>query len=151
MGNTAKYMSYKAAWEKIKAAQAEGFNLETVTICESLISDRLFSYVLGVNPKSKLNECSQFGTLISEWRSLANGPLPIFEGQDLGAAVDAWRKERNTVIHAIAKSIPGTPTILISDYESKAKRCAETGAKLARKVSDWHRQQLSIAQKQRTP
>ena len=43
MANTAKYLSYKYAFERMKTAVARGFHLEAVVIAESVISDRLHS------------------------------------------------------------------------------------------------------------
>ena len=43
--NTAKYESYTEAWRRIKAAQEKEFFLEAIVIEESIISDRLVSYL----------------------------------------------------------------------------------------------------------
>src|ERR1039458_436299 len=84
---------------------------EVVTICESIISDRIFSYVKGFNPASKANIKTPFERLISEWRTLAQGNLPQHGTSDLGQAVNSWRIERNDVVHGLAKSLPGEPTL----------------------------------------
>jgi hypothetical protein len=47
-GNAAKYLSYRQAWARIGAAQGHGFYLEAVTIVESVITDRLISYLVGI-------------------------------------------------------------------------------------------------------
>lgn len=44
-GNGAKYLSYREAWARIKLARRQGFFLEAVTIEESIISDRLLSFL----------------------------------------------------------------------------------------------------------
>ncbi len=44
-GNVAKYLSYREAWARIKLARRQGFFLEAVTIDESIISDRLLSFL----------------------------------------------------------------------------------------------------------
>ena len=44
-GNHAKYLSYRLARDRMKAAIEADFPLEAVTIAESLITDRLLSFV----------------------------------------------------------------------------------------------------------
>lgn len=95
--NTAKYLSYAEAWRRIKAATAQGFHFEVVTLCESIISDRLLSYVRGINPSGRVNVRTPFASLISEWRNLAGKDIPPYGTSNLGAAVSTWRVERNTV------------------------------------------------------
>src|SRR5690625_4488971 len=47
-GNTAKYESYKAAFERIDAGIEKEAPIEVVALCESIISDRLLSFVCGI-------------------------------------------------------------------------------------------------------
>ena len=140
--DTSKYLSYAEAWRRIKRATDSGFHFETVTLCESIISDRLLSYVLGVNRTSAVNTHTPFARLISEWRRLAKS-LPDHGGNDLGAVVDEWRKARNAIVHGLAKSYPGTPTGDLKPFLERAQQAAEQGTRLARTVSNWHRQQLT--------
>jgi len=152
-GNQAKYLSYAEAWRRINAAIAGQFYFEAVTLSESIISDRLLSYVSGVDPNSKLKTKTAFAQVIAEWRRLA-GTLPSDPNYgDLGAAVDAWRIERNKVVHGLVKSKPGTPTQNVSGFLNEAKKTADAGKRLARKVSDWHKSELRRANKgfNRTP
>jgi len=140
--NTAKYLSYAEAWRRIKAATAQGFHFEVVTLCESIISDRLLSYVRGFNPSSKANVRTQFASLISEWRKLAVRDLPPYGASDLGAAVNTWREERNAVVHSLTKSEPGTPTSQLQSFITRAEQAAKAGEGLARAVSNWHKRRL---------
>lgn len=55
-GDEAKFLSYAEAWARIRAVRKHGFFLEAVTIQESIISDRLSSFVVkncGEDPTSK--------------------------------------------------------------------------------------------------
>jgi hypothetical protein len=145
--NTTKFLSYKEAWRRINDATAKGFYFEVVTLCESIISDRLLSYIRGVDKRSKASINTPFANLIREWRELLNGDIPWRDALDLGAEVDAWRKERNTIIHGLTKSEPGTPTLESQPFITRAEQTAKTGAKLARYVSGWHRQELRAHRK----
>lgn len=55
-GDRAKYLSYAEAWARIRLASRQGFFLEAVTVEESIISDRLTSYLVkscDLDPASK--------------------------------------------------------------------------------------------------
>ena len=142
MSNTAKYLSYQEAWRRIKAANEAGFHFETVTLCESIISDRLLSYIRGINPSSKTGTRTHFAKLILEWRK-CSAALPLYKGTDLGSAVDAWRDERNLVVHGLTKSEPGTATDELQPFLARAETTAAKGVELARAVSTWHKKQLT--------
>lgn len=126
------------AWKRVNGAIEGGHFFEAVTICESIISDRLFSYIYGVSPDTKLQLHSPFAKLIKAWKKLAGNTLP----EGLADDVDAWRKKRNSVVHGLVKSVPGRPTDDIDSFLDKAEQTALTGERLAREVSLWHKQQL---------
>lgn len=137
--NTAKYLSYTEAWRRINDAMSKGFYFEVVTLCESIISDRLLSYVCGVNPSSSANIRTPFARLIKDWRRLGAGTLSVQGHPHLGAEVDAWRVERNLVLHGLTKSPPGSPTAPVQPFIVRAEQAAKTGVVLARVVSTWQR------------
>ncbi|MFM0603659.1 hypothetical protein PQR05_03905 [Paraburkholderia sediminicola] len=136
----AKGRRYAEAWWRIREARANGFYFEVVTLCESIISDRLLSYIVGKHEKA--NERTNFGSLIEKWKKLAGENLPSFESSNLADAVDDWREHRNEVVHGITKSLPGTAMPPLEEFIVRARETAERGAVLARLVSNWHRQQL---------
>lgn len=139
-------MSYAEAWRRIKAANNAGFHFEAVTICESIISDRLLSFVAGTEPEpsSKLTVKTPFGELIKRWRTQTK-ELPELHGVDLGYAVDQWRNQRNKIVHGLAKSAPGTPPEDLDAFLTQAKETAMRGAALARAVCRWHQARLKRA------
>src|ERR1051325_2142853 len=71
-GNRLKYFSYRAAWGGISNAQGHGFYLEAVTLEESIIVDRLISFLVreGAIEADKGLEKHSFGQLIQRWREL---------------------------------------------------------------------------------
>ena len=142
MSNKSKYLSYKKAWERINAALEQGFFLEAITIEESIISDRLLSYILGVEPKAKVGIKSGLGDLISHWRKHAGASLIQADGADLGDATNVWRVKRNSAVHGLVKSAPGTPTTQPDDFLELARQAAEDGKTLARKIQNWHKKML---------
>jgi Arc/MetJ-type ribon-helix-helix transcriptional regulator len=151
-GNSNKYESYREAWSRIKQAQENQFFLEAITIQESIISDRLISFL--TNPKvkkslskNKYGNWPSFGELIKHWRS--ESPEGVKYGKspdqiDLIEAVDQWRNNRNDAIHAIAKSDPGEPTQDIDIFLKQAQEVAERGEYLAKAVCSWHRGQKNL-------
>lgn len=142
MKNIPKYLSYTKAWERINAAIERGFNLEAIAIEESIISDRLFSYILGVDPKAKISAKSGLGELISHWRKNGGTSIVDSDGTDLGVMAEAWRAKRNTAIHGLVKSTPGSSPMPPDDFLDMARQAALEGKALARKVQNWHKKIL---------
>ncbi len=48
-GNVPKADSYREAWARIELAQKDGFYIEVASIVESILSDRLLSYLHGAH------------------------------------------------------------------------------------------------------
>jgi hypothetical protein len=138
-GNVEKYLSYSEAWARIDEAREQGFYLEAVTIEESIICDRLISYLVGVGAidrKSDFHNYPSFSRLIQKWRQ--NGSVNQNDYPGLIDEVDDWRDQRNYLIHSMVKSHPGTPTDQIEDFLDDAKEAADKGKELARDVCNWH-------------
>ena len=145
MKNAQKFLSYTKAWERINSAIEAGFHLEAITIEESIISDRLLSYVLGVTPNSKIHKRSGLGELISHWRKHAGASLLNSDGSDLGKTTDEWRRKRNTAVHGLVKSSPGSPSMAPDDFFELARQAAQEGKNLAREIQNWHSRTLKKA------
>ena len=130
MANLAKYESYRYAFRRIKEALAAGYSLEATALCESIISDRLTSMLLGRGATTKKKpERLSLGDLVSLWRKHErNGE------RDLRECVDRWRNRRNASVHAACKSAPGTPTKAVGDFLRESENCAREGERLAGEV-----------------
>jgi hypothetical protein len=145
MKNSAKHLSYTAAWDRIKSAMEAGYYLESVALCESIISDRLISHVQGVSGK-KESLRTTFKQIIQDWKDVS-GPVSWGKYSDLPSAVDAWRRNRNTVVHGMVKSEPGKPTQSPDSFLEMAKESAEEGRSLAKAVCAWHKKELASAKR----
>jgi hypothetical protein len=141
-GNAAKHLSYREAWARIGAAQGHGFYLEAVTLVESMITDRLISYLVGIGVLARLNELDQYpplGRLIQTWKTYCPSPIVTSHVTDLQTAIDTWRETRNKIVHSMVKSHPGEATDRVDDFLSAAKTAAAQGVILARALTDWIR------------
>jgi hypothetical protein len=145
--NRSKYLSYKEAWGRVNAALEADFPFEAVTIEESIISDRLLSHLEGVDPDPKRGVKTSFSRLIGDWKRLAQATRDD-EALELADRVDRWRDYRNSVVHSLVKSEPGTPTEDVSDFLGLARRSAQEGAELAKQVSAWHKRKLREAKRE---
>jgi imidazolonepropionase-like amidohydrolase len=137
--NANKYFSYSEAWVRIKKAHGSGFFLEAVTLEESIIADRLMSFLVCVGEiqaESRAEKCS-FGQLIQLWTRRTPQPIPVQYFPDLCSAVDEWRKHRNRVVHGMVKSMPGAQHGDVLDFLKEAEFVAFQGKALAHAVSDW--------------
>lgn len=137
--NGAKYFSYREAWGRINKAQGHGFYLEAVTLQESIIADRLISFLVcvgAIEPDTRLEKHS-FGQLIQQWTKLVPEPIPTKYFPDLRVAIDEWRKRRNKIVHGMVKSLPGTYHDDVLNFLKEAELVALQGSALARAISDW--------------
>ncbi|MBD2175623.1 hypothetical protein H6F42_01655 [Pseudanabaena sp. FACHB-1998] len=139
-GNVNKYESYREAWSRIKLAQENHFFLEAITIQESIISDRLISFLSRPESPNPLPDHTRgrylsFNQIIQKWRSeVSDTSVSCIALID---AVDRWRRIRNEAIHAIVKSDTGESTQSIDLFLQKAKEAADEGERLAREVCKW--------------
>ena len=153
--NKIKGASFTYAFGRINEAIKREFYLEAVTLAESVISDRLYSFVkhheaiptnpskLGVKEK-KARKKTGFQELIRKAQKLSTTSVTTKSGDDMFAALDTWRDQRNQCVHSVAKSEPGEPTINVDEFVAMARVSAIEGKKLARLVCDWHRSAKQI-------
>ncbi|KAM3099670.1 hypothetical protein ACKFKG_02930 [Phormidesmis sp. 146-35] len=142
VGNARKFESYREAWSRIKLAQESHFFLEAITIQESIISDRLVSFLSRPTaskpfPQIKNGRFPSLHQLIQHWRSEFPDAIQSGSYLDLIDAVNQWRLTRNEAIHAIVKSEPGEPTQPVDLFLQKAKEAAEEGESLTKEVCKW--------------
>ncbi len=146
-GNGAKYLSYREAWARIKLASRHGFFLEAVTIEESIISDRLLSFLekrcgLALKDATKGN----FNQIIQRWYAIAldrhtGVPAEIEALKALNERLQVWRSGRNEVVHGMVKSKASQHDDHIDNFLLAAEAHARSGEKLAREVDTWVRRQ----------
>jgi hypothetical protein len=141
-GNAAKFLSFREAWARISASRQAGFFLEAVTLEESIIADRVMTYLTetaeaGSSPPG--GKCPGLCSLIRAWKERHPAPITEKNFADLPVAVDAWRPLRNHVVHGMVKSRPGEPTMPVEDFLEQARQAAEQGNQLARALSNWCR------------
>ncbi|MDG1049233.1 MAG: hypothetical protein P8M11_07030 [Planctomycetota bacterium] len=144
--NQQKSHRYAFVHERYNKALSAGFYLEAITICESLISDRLLSSLhhrekVERNPKKGLAE------LIGKHKkqplldpvAMANGERVM----DIFSELDRWRRERNALLHGIAKCVPGTKLAPAASLMERSKKAAEEGMHLFRMLDSWHRRAVT--------
>lgn len=139
-GNAAKHFSYREAFGRIKGSIAHGYYLEAVTLEESIISDRISSYLVIVGEAesdSKL-ERESFAKLITRWRGCVPKSIVDDHFCDLQISVDEWRNRRNKIVHGIVKSHPGAAPPDVLDFKREAELAARQGERLAKSVCNWY-------------
>ncbi len=133
--NIQKGASFTYAFNRINESIKAGYYLEAVTLAESIISDRLLSFVKvhkkSVNVKTPLHQLIQLGAKYDRTC------IQTKQGIELFAALDKWRGERNTCVHSASKSEPGQPTVEVNVFIKSAEKCAKDGKVLARLVCQW--------------
>ncbi len=139
--NIKKYESYKYAFQRLQEAIEGEFFLESIIIAESIISDRLLSYLVQriqvLESTAQLpNERTSLGALTKQWRQLEQ-KVPYKDWEDLISEVDQWRGDRNECAHGLVKSRPGSPTQPVEEFLNKARVCSLQGKQLSRAVCNW--------------
>lgn len=119
---------YKATFKHIKLADENGFYLESITLLESLLADRLesrLSYLLGSDFSFKT-----LGKIILKIKVVEKDA----EILDLvTTALSAWADDRNGALHEMSKIAVGD----ISTWEERTERLkviSSRGLKLLRKI-----------------
>lgn len=97
---TGRYLRYKLAFERMDEALEEGWLLEAISLQESIISDRLISF-LEMNGRA-VESFQSLSKLISESRLVVTGS-PDRVKDDFFDELDAWRLNRNKCIHGFCK------------------------------------------------
>ncbi len=137
--NAAKYFSYREAWGRIRQSIGCGYYLEAITLEESIISDRLISYLVrvgAVKPDAKL-QTQPLARLIKEWKNHVPEAICDSFCHDLQSEIDEWRVHRNEVVHGMVKSIPGTDHKDILNFKKEAELVALKGERLAKSLCNW--------------
>lgn len=137
----AKYLTYKEAFTRINQAIDAHFFLEAITIEESIICDRMISYLHGkfgvtFSEKEMKNNKTLTDNLLKMWQKNEPGIIAFKSYLDLHKEIDEWREQRNYLLHSMTKSYPGKPTKNINDFLEDACVAAIRGKKLARALSD---------------
>lgn len=134
--NIAKGESFKWAFERMPESFAAGYFLETVAIAESIVTDRLISFMVGQGSSYKVDK-TQLGMLL---RDMTEKGHKWDDGTDrLVDSLKKWWNLRNTAIHQAVKSEPGTPTKPVAEFQAVAKEAAAEGIRLAKETVAWHR------------
>jgi hypothetical protein len=141
---------YEFAVQQYRAAFERGFYLEAITLCESMISDRLLSSLdhrLGVKRKAKqglfkLIEAHLDEELLdTDARALGESTINVFK------RLDEWREERNGLLHGFAKCIPGEEICSSEALKDRARAAAEEGMLLFRMLDNWHRREVAAVRR----
>ena len=154
MNNFVKWENYKLAWDRINHAKVHGCGIEIVAISESIINDRLYSFIEG-QPNKHVEESANFCNKINavqecietsiqvEIKAREGSSLESCSTNDLFSDVHAWREKRNKVIHGIARpESDRTPNNSV-EFEELLAETANQGENLARMVIKWHGQALA--------
>ena len=137
--NMAKYNSYRWAMEQVKKGITEGFFLEAITIEESILTDRLLLFYRqkGHNQKEAYLTLGKILKFLEKNKALCQENAIVFFDE-----LDQFWKNRNTCLHQIAKSEPGTATLDIEGLTMLASTTASNGESLVKIVGAWSRKYI---------
>lgn len=141
---------YSEAFSRIDSSIKTGHYFEAITIEESIISDRIASFLDATNSLKNEDIYRQnFANLIMLWKLATKNPGSIWEEcETLIGKVDAWRKERNKYVHGLVKFPHQQANVVeTSTFITGAKSAALKGKELSNEVSEWRKRQSYIKRK----
>ena len=146
--NYIKKDRYREAYERINAAISSDFNLEAIVIVESILSNRISSFLVSIEAIKKNTNHQNFSRLIELWKAAVHPGCLWEECSDLIDRVDNWRKVRNECIHGFVK-FPHNEAKVVSTIKflEKAKKAATVGRELSVEVYYWRNRQIEIKRK----
>ena len=137
-----KARRYAFAQERLKKAIDAGFYLEAITLCESMLADRLHSS-LARRTKQIVPRNKSFGWLIGAHESDPSldksSSTDGVKVNDIFGVMSAWKGERNELLHGFAKCFPGEAICEPAELMERAKDAAVEGQRLFRLLDNWHR------------
>jgi hypothetical protein len=128
-----RYELYKLAHEQYKRAYANGFFLECVCICDSIIADRLEARLQFLDKDR--NEPTHVAALGPLLRDLKRKEMA--DELDLLAVysdINDWSQDRNKVAHQFVKVTDGNESLSIKKRLAFARKTAREGMKLANRI-----------------
>lgn len=125
---------YRLANEQLNAAYNNGFYIECVSICESIIADRLEARLQFLRRKTdQPTRISEVGKLLNQL-----GHIEPSESLDLLVTYEqirAWSSSRNEVIHQFVKITENNFRLTPKARERRSAKAARDGRVLMRKIA----------------
>jgi hypothetical protein len=129
-----RYELYRSANEQFKAAFEAGFYIECVSICESIISDRIEARLQflrrGTNKPSHIDS---LGRLLKQVTDIE--PEDQIELRAAYVSIREWGNARNETIHQFVKVTDQNPLANPKERIQQAKTAARQGVRLMRRIS----------------
>jgi hypothetical protein len=147
--NKEKGYSFRIANRRANMAMDNEYYLEAICLYESMIADRVLSYVSGVAPHLNASISTSFTGIVGYMGNCIRKVEMADEEAASGLVKDIkkWAKKRNSCVHLMAKSTPGTPTISVDEFIETAKETAAEGKKLFNSLNNWHKKEKRFAAK----
>jgi hypothetical protein len=128
-----RYALYKSSFSWIAKSIDEGYYLEAISIVESLVADRLESYLPSLFDKDF--NFKTLGELVQAIRSDKSGKTDEVLRSLVLNDLDKWRKDRNKAAHEMVKIEDGK-RVSWKERVKINKTVAETGLELVRKIDN---------------
>jgi hypothetical protein len=128
-----RYELYKLAHEQYKRAYANGFFLECVCICDSIIADRLEARLQFLDQdRNEPTHIAALGPLLKDLdRKEVRDESDLLE---VYSDIRTWSQKRNKVAHQFVKVTDGNEGLSIKKRLAFARKTAKEGMGLANRI-----------------
>lgn len=129
-----RYELYKLANEQLNSAYEAGFYIECVSICESIIADRIEARLQFLRRGTdKRSHIDSLGRLLKQIEDIeANDQADL---REVYQAIREWLKARNATIHQFVKVTEGNQQFDGEGRMKQAKTAARDGKVLMKLIS----------------
>ena len=129
-----RYELYKLANEQLKSAYEAGFYIECVSICESIIADRIEARLQFLRRGTdKRSHIDSLGRLLKQVTDIE--PEDQVELRDAYASIREWGNARNETIHQFVKVTEQNQDLDGNGRVRNAKTAARDGIRLMKMIS----------------
>lgn len=139
--NYGKQDSYRFVFGMINNAIRHNYPLQAITLEESVMADRLWSALHANGHQVKNHET--VGRALCDWKKCLSFDEEV---NSLKPQIEQWWKERNELLHGLAKSDQGcAPEIRPEEFDEKACATARMGLELTNAVCNWSKKSIRKA------
>jgi len=144
--NELRYKLYTAGFDQMKAAFDGGYYIECVSICESMITDRLNAYVqyLLHNDEKQFISQSLHNSLLNFGSATKEKDVRDPEFSEIYKNIENWIPQRNTAVHNFVIVDSNSITDDLDKRYKDLKLAAINGMNLIREVMSYTQKRTKI-------
>lgn len=129
-----RYRLYRTAHSRVRDAIQNGYYFEAVTLCESMITDRIEARIQFLKrDEPEYHFIDTLGSRLSQWDLIEDARDG--DAGKLIASITEWAKSRNIAVHQFVKVTNSCSELSPEERVVRTRECAEVGLDLVKRIS----------------